>query len=103
MFLQKENDNTKKKKVSEFTRETNLINVLLLIGEPYILMRNVCAHNSFDKIGTSTQDKKSELGFMCFLICYLSHFHVNCINRGGILLLLLLLSRFSRVRLCATP
>ena len=102
MFLQKENDNPKKN-VSEFTRETNLINVLLLIAEPYILMRNVCAHNSFDKIGTSTQDKKSELGFMCFLICYLSHFHVNSINRGGILLLLLLLSRFSRVRLCATP
>ena len=84
MFLQKENDNTKKKKVSEFTRETDLINVLLLIAEPYILMRNVCAHNSFDNTGMSTQDKKSKLRFIRFLIRYLSYFHVNRKNRGGI-------------------
>lgn len=74
----------KKKKVSEFTRETDLINVLLLIAEPYILMRNVCAHNSFDNTGMSTQDKKSKLRFIRFLIRYLSYFHVNRKNRGGI-------------------
>ena len=36
-------------------------------------------------------------------LCLLWAYFLICINRDHLLLLLLLLSRFSRVRLCATP
>ena len=54
----------------------------------------------------TTSDLKNEAKFlkkkkMSFVYSLLYHF--GLVAREGLLLLLLLLSRFSRVRLCATP